>query len=53
MALSGETLRELVEQENLAEFDIACRFHLEDEILRPELIREPCIMKLEMKHAVS
>jgi len=52
MALAADSLRDCVAPEKLAEFDKVAHKFLEDPERHPELVREPGIMKLEMKHAV-
>ena len=51
MALSEMTLRECVNPEVLEFYDRDLPRYMEDEDRHPDLVRKPCIMKLEMPYA--
>ena len=53
MALAAETLRDLVPPDLLKQFDKEALHYMEDPVRHPEKVKEPCIMKLEVDHAVS
>jgi hypothetical protein len=51
MALAAKSIRELVPEHLLEEFDRVSPDYMEDPVHFPERVREPCLMKLELKHA--